>query len=272
MLPLASANRLVPSETVAVLTAIAAATMFLGPLAAKGLEGWLASRPLPPVDSSGVATASGEAGEALVIGFGRFGQVVNQMLLAAERQVTVIDRNIDQIRTAERFGFKVFYGDGKRLDVLRAAGAEKAAVIAICVDDREAASTIAEMARRAFPQARLVVRAYDRTHALDLMQRGVRQPFRETFESALAFGREALQNLGLDENSAEAIRLDIRRRDIARLDRQRNEGMFAGMDLLHGTKLVPEPLREPGRKGAALAVPARPAPDAASEGATGQSS
>ncbi len=122
-------------------------------------------------------------------------------------------------------------------------------MIAICVDDREAASAIVEMAHRAFPSAKLIARAYDRTHALDLMERGVRAPFRETFDSRLPSGREALVALGIPEDAADELRDDVRRRDIQRLNRQRDEGLFAGMDLLHGVKLTPEPLTAPRREG-----------------------
>jgi glutathione-regulated potassium-efflux system protein KefB len=275
ILPLAAGIGLLPARTATMLAAIAALTMFFGPILAKFAEPALAWRrkrrgSAPAMEEN----YDGADGEVLVIGFGRFGQVVNQIFLAAERNVTVIDRNIDQIKTAARFGFKVYYGDGRRLDVLRAAGAERASVIAICVDDREAASAIAEMARRAFPAAKLIARAYDRTHALDLMERGVRAPFRETFDTALAFGREALVAMGLPEDRADDIRDDVRRRDIQRLNRQRDEGLFAGMDLLHGVKVTPEPLIAPRREGKNITQSAQDAfrEQQAREGVTGESS
>jgi len=272
ILPLADDIGLINAKTGSILAAIAALTMFFGPLAAKGLEAVLAwrARRAPKAGQAFVEDFSGAEGEVLVIGFGRFGQVVNQMFLALEKDVTVIDRNIDQIKVAERFGFKVYYGDGRRLDVLRAAGAEKAAVIAICIDDREAVVSIVEMARRAFPQAKVYARAYDRTHALDLMERGVRSPVRETFESALAFGRDALVGLGVPEDEAEEVRLDVRRRDVARLLRQRDEGLLAGLDLLHGAGLTPEPLSAPRRKSRDLTRAERLEAD--TDGVTGASS
>ncbi|MCA3636515.1 MAG: cation:proton antiporter [Methylobacterium sp.] len=250
ILPLAASIGLLVGDMATIFSAIAALTMFFGPILAKLVEPALAWRKNRLGKEPSMKENFDDAdGEVLVIGFGRFGQVVNQVFLAAERNVTVIDRNIDQIKTAARFGFKVFYGDGRRLDVLRAAGAERASVIAVCVDDREAASAIAEMARRAFPSAKLIARAFDRTHALDLMERGVRSPFRETFDSALAFGREALVALGVPEDEADQLRDDVRRRDIQRLNRQRDEGLFAGMDLLHVVKVTPEPLIAPRREG-----------------------
>jgi glutathione-regulated potassium-efflux system protein KefB len=274
IVPLGATLGFIAPREASLYAAIAAITMFLGPVVVKLIEPvleQLAARQRP--DETMEEDFDGAGGEVLVIGFGRFGQVANQMLLAAERNVTVIDRNIDRIRAAGRFGFKVYYGDGRRLDVLRAAGADKAAVIAICIDDREAASTIVEMATRAFPQAKLIVRAYDRVHAIDLMERGVRSPVRETFEGALSFGRTALVALGLAEDEAELIRNDIRRRDIQRLMRQREEGILGGTDLLIGATLVPEPLSAPRRKSRDLTVkPATHPANALPEGVTGESS
>ncbi len=275
ILPLAAGIGLLAGKTATILSAIAALTMFFGPILAKFAEPALAWRKKRLGKEPAMEENYEDAdGEVLVIGFGRFGQVVNQIFLAAERNVTVIDRNIDQIKTAARFGFKVYYGDGRRLDVLRAAGAERASVIAVCVDDREAASAIAEMARRAFPSAKLIARAYDRTHALDLMERGVRAPFRETFDTALAFGREALVALGIPEDEADELRDDVRRRDIQRLNRQRDEGLFAGMDLLHGVKVTPEPLTTPRREGKDITKKAQDEfrEQQAREGVTGESS
>ena len=275
IVPLAENSGMISEQNGSILTAIAALTMFFGPVLVKALEPalvWLEKRRTTAETIEEDFT--GAEGEVLVIGFGRYGQVVNQMFLAVEKNVTVIDRNIDRIRAANRFGFKVYYGDGRRLDVLRAAGAENAAVIAICVDDKEAASTIVEMATRAFPQAKLYVRAYDRIHALDLMERGIRAPFRETFDSALAFGREALVGLGLPEDEADEVRLDVRRRDIQRLQRQRDEGILGGSDLLHGVTITPEPLVEPKRKGRDISGSKRidPHEEAEREGVTGASS
>ena len=92
----------------------------------------------------------------LVIGFGRFGQVVSQLLLPQGIDVTTIDNDVDMIEAAERFGFKVYYGDGTRLDVLRAAGAATADVVLICVDDKVAATKIAELVRSEFPLAKIL--------------------------------------------------------------------------------------------------------------------
>jgi monovalent cation:proton antiporter-2 (CPA2) family protein len=98
----------------------------------------------------------------LMIGFGRFGQIVSQPLLAAGLDVTIIEKNVGRVRDASSFGFRVYYGDGTRLDVLRAAGATRARLVCICVDDEAAADRITEIIRAEFPYASVGVRAFDR--------------------------------------------------------------------------------------------------------------
>jgi voltage-gated potassium channel Kch len=148
------------------------------------------------------------------------------------------------IRQAGRFGFKVYYGDGTRLDVLRAAGAIKARLIAVCIDNRDAASRIVDLIGMEFPGSAVYVRSYDRRHSLQLIAKGVRFELRETYESALAFGRKTLEALGLDPGRALAVEEFVRRRDLDRLALQQAEGISAGMDLLH-TSMVQEPLTKP---------------------------
>jgi voltage-gated potassium channel Kch len=118
----------------------------------------------------------------------------------------------------------------------------------VCVDDRKAAIRIVEILHEEFPQARTYVRAYDRIHAIDLMNLNVDFQVRETFESALVFGRAMLEELGLEPANAAAVIEDVRRRDIARLIMQKSEGIMAGADMLHGTRLEPQPLTDPRRR------------------------
>jgi glutathione-regulated potassium-efflux system protein KefB len=140
LIPLGGALGVLGERQTGILIAIAAVTMLLGPLVAAGSDALLARLARPaerePDDFSEAR------GSVLLIGFGRFGQLVSQCLLAQEIDVTIIDRDPEMIRQAGRFGFKVYYGDGTRLDVLRAAGTTKARLVAICVDDRDAASRI----------------------------------------------------------------------------------------------------------------------------------
>lgn len=134
-------------------------------------------------------------GKVVIIGFGRFGQVVAQFLLSQGIEVTAIERDVEQIRAASRFGFRVYYGDGTRLDVLRAAGASDASLIALCIVKSESASKIVDLAQTHFPLAKLYVRAYDRRQALSMLRKNVDFQIRDTYESAVAFGVAALEAL-----------------------------------------------------------------------------
>jgi glutathione-regulated potassium-efflux system protein KefB len=144
----------------------------------------------------------------------------------------VIEANPDRIREAERFGFKVFYGDGTRLDILRASGAGEAQVIMICVDDRRAASAIVELARHEFPGATLLARSYDRGHSMELIRAGVDFEIRETLESALPDGGRGLRTLGCAEATVTEALEDIRRRDAQRLTEQVQGDIMSGRDKL----------------------------------------
>ena len=198
---------------------------------------------VPGVNLDGVEKADGLDGTVLLIGFGRFGQVASQSLLARDVDVTIIDSDVEMIHSAERFGFRIYYGDGTRLDVLRASGAGSARAIAVCVDDRDASNRIVELVRTQFPQAAVLVRSYDREHALELIHAGVDYQVRETFESALAFGQAALMELGVQQDEARDIAEQIRRRDAERFELEMAEGMMAGARMVFGNdgKGVPTP-------------------------------
>ncbi len=198
---------------------------------------------VPGVNLDGVEKADGLDGTVLLIGFGRFGQVASQSLLARDVDVTIIDSDVEMIHSAARFGFRIYYGDGTRLDVLRASGAGSARAIAVCVDDRDASNRIVELVRTQFPQAAVLVRSYDREHALELIHAGVDYQVRETFESALAFGQAALMELGVQQDEARDIAEQIRRRDAERFELEMAEGMMAGARMVFGNdgKGVPTP-------------------------------
>jgi voltage-gated potassium channel Kch len=195
----------------------------------------------------------GAQGSVLLVGFGRFGQIVSQMLLPEGVEVTAIDNDLEMIEAAERFGFKVYFGDGSRLDVLRAAGAGRARLICVCVDRKETATHILEIARAAFPLARIYVRAFDRVHALELLDKEADFQIRETYESAIAFGKAALEGLELSPDRIVELEAEVRDRDRERFALQQQGGPSAGRDRLV-TRPVPrpEPLVDPKRKGVAL--------------------
>ena len=245
LIPLGGSLGVLDARQASILTAIAAITMLLGPLVATFTEKLLhrLSRP----DTREPDDFSEARGSVLVIGFGRFGQIVSQCLLAEDIDVTTIDNDPEMIQDAAGFGFKVYYGDGTRLDVLRAAGAGEARLVAVCIDNRQAASRIVDLVHAEFPGTQLYVRSYDRRHTLQLIAKGVDFELRETYESALVFGRSTLEALGLDSERAAATEQFVRARDLDRLAVQQAEGLSAGTDLLN-TRMVHEPLSTPARE------------------------
>jgi len=187
----------------------------------------------------------GAGSDVLMIGFSRFGQIAAQILLASGRDVTILDDSPDRIRQAATFGFRIYFGDGTRLDMLRAAGIEKAKIVAVCTHKKEITDKIVDLIRSEYPDVRLFVRAYDRVHSLELRARDVEYELRETFESGLLFGRRTLEGLGATEDEAYEIGEDIRRRDEERLRLQAQEGILAGRELMHKRPVKPEPLIKP---------------------------
>lgn len=188
----------------------------------------------------GVDAARDLKGRILLIGFGRFGQIASQALLSKGVDLSVIDKEPDRIRDAERYGFKVYFGDGTRLDTLHHSGAAEADAIMICIDDPKAALQIVELAQHEFPQARLLVRSYDRGHAVDLIRAGVDYQIRETVESAYLMGAEGLRALGFADVDIEEAAEDIRRRDTERLAEQIQGDAMSGSD-----RLILQPVAEP---------------------------
>ena len=162
---------------------------------------------------------------AIVVGYGRFGQTVAQIMMAKGIGVTLIDSKPSQIEMAGSFGMKVYYGDGTRIDLLRLAGAGEAEAIFLCHDDgTPMPARRLEPILEAFPQASIFVRAYDRLHLMELAHLDVRCIVRELFESAVAMGREALLVFGVEDEEAERVVADYRERDRQRLEEQSSSG------------------------------------------------
>jgi glutathione-regulated potassium-efflux system protein KefB len=208
------------------------------------------------VSLENVNIAEGLSGSVLMIGFGRFGQVTSQLLLARGVDVTIIDNNTDMIRNAEKFGFKIYYGDGCRLDILHASGAATAQAIVVCVDSKETTNRIVELVTHEFPLAKLLVRSYDREHSLHLVKQKVDFMIRETFESAIKFGGVILQELGVDEDEVERITEEIRDLDNERFETEiaaDDVNAGAGMQYTHTHHPRPTaPLIRPKREGRIL--------------------
>lgn len=235
-------------------TAIVILSMALTPLTTLLVGRFMPASTLSPDDADGVDRARNLRERVLIIGFGRFAQVVSQPLLARDVDVSIIDLDVDMIQAAGTFGFKVYYGDGARLDVLRASGAGEAESILVCVDRPETADRIVELVKAEFPLTKLFVRAYDRGHSIRLVQAGVEYQLRETFESALVFGHQVLVDLGFSDEEARETLEDVRHRDEARFTLQLAEGLMAGRSLMRGNIATtrPEPYVKPRREGRAL--------------------
>lgn len=167
---------------------------------------------------------SQDGANALVVGYGRFGQTVAQLLMASDVAVTLIDSDIAMIDVAGSFGAKVYYGDGTRLDVLRQAGASDAEMILFCIDGDQLTADFLEGVHKAFPQAALYVRAYDRRAVIALGQAPVRQLVREVLESAVVMARRALGDSGLGLEQIDRAEAMFRTRDRERLRFQVESG------------------------------------------------
>ena len=188
----------------------------------------------PAESLEGAQAPENLSGSVLIIGFGRVGQIASQHVLALGADIAIIDVKPQVARDAETFGFKVYYGDGTRMDILHAAGAHQARAILVCIDDAAAATRIVEQAGHAFPHATLIARARDREHALALIKIGADRPIRETFESAMLLGREATRALGADDALAESIAAEVRRRDAERFELELAGGLRAGVSQIIG--------------------------------------
>lgn len=172
-----------------------------------------------------------DGSNAIVVGYGRFGQTVAQMLLAQGVPVTLVDRDVEMIETAGSFGAKVYYGDGTRIDLLRMAGAAEAELILFCQDGDELDAEAVEGIHNAFPNASIFVRAYDRRSVIKLRGAPVKGIVREMMESAVVMARRALEAIGVDQREIDIAEAEYRKRDTERLKLQKETGdIRAGRD------------------------------------------
>ncbi len=219
------------TEERAILTAIIIVSMVMTPLLVL-LHDRFAAGEAPSME--GVDAAEGLSGTVLVIGFGRFGQVVSQPLLALGFRLSIIDTDTEAIRVAADYGFKVYYGDGSRLDILHAAGAGSAELVVYAADDQEAGVKLAEIMRADFPLVPVLARSFDRQHSLRLTHAGVGWQIRETWESAIETAREALGRLGVSDSEIAEALAAYRRSDAERYETELVGGLDAGRGFLRG--------------------------------------
>jgi len=159
-------------------------------------------------------------GPVIIAGFGRFGQIVGRLLLANDIRPVVLDHDPDQVESLRKFGYRVFYGDATRLDLLQAAGARKARLLVNAIDGVDDSLALVDRVRANFPDLPIVSRARNVSHYLELRMRGVTVIERETFESALRAGRSALEALGMDRYRARKVADVFRRHNLATVESQ----------------------------------------------------
>jgi len=199
------------------LVASVAISMLLSPLALVAIDRYLTPR-LTARGAPTLAEIDEPQREAVIIaGFGRYGQIVGRLLLANGIQPTVLDHDSEQIEGVRRFGWRAFYGDATRLDLLRVAGASQARVLVVAIDDIEQSLALVDLAREHFPQLTIVARARNVQHWYQLNERGVAHIERETFDSALMSGRSALEALGFERHQARNLALRFRRHNLEQL-------------------------------------------------------
>jgi glutathione-regulated potassium-efflux system ancillary protein KefC len=209
----AAGSAVLAPQTASLLIGAVTLSMLLGPLLLVLVDKFV----LPRYAGSGRKLdeiSEPQQAPVIIAGFGRYGQIVGRLLAAQGVGATVLDHDADMIEAARSFGYKVFYGDATRLDLLRTAGAQTAKVLVIAVDDTAQSLKIVELAREHFPGLALVARARDVTHWNELRDRGVMRVERELFESSLRTGRTVLEVLGFAAHEARAQAMRFRRHNL----------------------------------------------------------
>ena len=224
LLGFAVGARVLPPELSQLFAAVIAVSMATTPLLLTAFDRLVVARARAPAEPEALPFDENRP-DVIVAGFGRFGQIAGRLLMANDFKVVTLEASIEQIDLLRRFGWRVHYGDAGRVELLRAAGAEHAKLLVIAIDDRDRAVEMVAAARHAFPNLPILARAYDRRHAYELLREGADGVERETFESALNFGRKALVRLGVSERRA--LKSAI-------LFREQDEKLFAELAPLAG--------------------------------------
>jgi glutathione-regulated potassium-efflux system protein KefB len=218
----AEAARLIAPEAASLLGAVITLSMATTPFLMMLSRRFQTPAPPPRTDLDGPETAG--PSDAIVVGYGRFGQTVAQMLMAQGVPVTIIDNKPEQIDVAQKFGLKVYFGDGTRLELLRQAGAAEARTIVFAMDGDQLSPEELTHALNSFRQAAIFVRAYDRRALMRYKGIDISATVREVFESAVKMGRLALAAVGTPPEEVDRVEEEYRMRDKARLRAQNEAG------------------------------------------------
>ena len=213
----ASSARLFAGDQLPLLLVTVTLSMMTTPLLMQAIDKLLARR-FNEVDEDGEKPfVEDDQPQVIVVGFGRMGQVVGRLLMANNKRITVLERDISAVSLMRKYGYKVYYGDATELELLRAAGAASAQSIVITCNEPEDTMAIVHLCQQHFPQLEIVARARGRVEAHELLLAGVTQFSRETFSSALELGRKALISVGMHPHQAQRAQLHFRRLDMRML-------------------------------------------------------
>lgn len=207
-----------PPEITSLLIGAVALSMLLSPLLLVLLDKFVLPRYSRNTGPQLEEISEQQDAKVLICGFGRYGQIVGRMLMSQGLRVTVLDHDADTVEGLRQFGFRVFYGDATRLDLLRTAGAGSAKAIVVAVDDIEQSLDIVDLVKENFPQARIIARARNVTHLFQLRDRGVTDVEREVFESSLRSARSVLEALNWPAHEARESTMRFRLRNLRLTD------------------------------------------------------
>ncbi|KAA5968993.1 MULTISPECIES: glutathione-regulated potassium-efflux system protein KefB [unclassified Pantoea] len=213
----ASSAKLFSGDQLPMLLVTVTLSMMTTPLLMQGIDRLLAHRFNEPDEEAEKHFVEDDQPQVIVVGFGRFGQVVGRLLMANNKRITVLERDISAVSLMRKYGYKVYYGDATELELLRAAGAASAQAIVITCNEPEDVMTIVHLCQQHFPQLQIQARARGRVEAHELLQAGVTQFSRETFSSALELGRKTLMSLGMHPHQAHRAQQHFRRLDMRML-------------------------------------------------------
>jgi glutathione-regulated potassium-efflux system ancillary protein KefC len=212
----AATARVFSAEIASTLMVVVALSMVATPLMLLVYDKLIAPR-LQNVDKRPDDDMHGQNEPVIIAGFGRFGQIIGRLLRASGIGITVLDHDPDQIDLLRKFGFKVFYGDATRVDLLHAAGAGKARALVVAIDGVQESIDLVDAVRKEFPHLKILARARNVSHYYDLLDRGVTVIERETFEAALQLGRRTLQELGYGAYQARQAAMKFRAHNLKSL-------------------------------------------------------
>ncbi len=213
----AAGQHLFVGDQMALLLVTVTLSMMTTPLLMKGVDGLLTKRFNPASEDGEAHWVENDQPQVIVVGFGRFGQVIGRLLMANKMRITVLERDISAVNLMRKYGYKVYYGDATDAELLRSAGAENAKSIVITCNEPEDTMAIVHLCQKHFPHLTILARARGRVEAHELLQAGVTQFSRETFSSALELGRKALMSLGMHPHQAHRAQLHFRRLDMRML-------------------------------------------------------